>query len=92
MLNIPHKIYEISNNDADYSDIEALREIMKYNSGCIGKNNANDVRKRAFFLNIDDFDVEIKSWASEIGRAYYFKRFAKKKLPKNNRVGVANCR
>ena len=82
MLNIPHKIYEISNNDADYNDIEALREIMKYNSGCIGKNNANDVRKRAFFLNIDDFDVEIKSWASEIGRAYYFKRFAKKKLPK----------
>ena len=81
MLNVPHKIYEISNDDADYADISALREIMEYNSGSIGKNNANDVRKRAFFLGIDDFDVEVKSWVSEVGRAYYHKRFVKKNFP-----------
>lgn len=82
MLKLPHKIYKISDSDADFEDIPALTEILKYNSGNIGVSNANDVRKRAFFLNIDDFDVEVKSWVSEIARAYYHKRFAKSSFPK----------
>ena len=81
MIGVSHKTYEISNNDEDYHDISSLRAIMEYNSGNIGKTNANDVRKRAFFLNQNDFDVEVKSWVSEIVRAYYHKRFAKKSFP-----------
>ena len=41
----------------------------------------NDVRKRLFFLNTPDFDVEVKSWVSEIGRANYYKKFGLKKMP-----------
>lgn len=82
MLKIPHKIYEISDRDEDYEEIDTLRKIMEYNSGSIGKSNSNDVRKRAFFFGVDDFDVEVKSWVSEVGRAYYHKRFAKKRFPK----------
>lgn len=82
MLNIEHKIYSISNDDKVYDDIDALRKIMEYNSGSIGKSNSNDVRKRAFFNQLDDFDVEVKSWVSEIVRAYYCKRFLKKSFPK----------
>ena len=91
LLNIPHRIYTISQRDEDYQDIESLRVIMEYNSGSIGKNNANDVRKRAFFLGIDDFDVEVKSWVSEVGRAYYHKRFAKKRFPKKLTPRYATC-
>lgn len=81
MLKLPHKIYRISEADADFEDIPALKEILEYNSGCIGASNANDIRKRAFFLKQDDFDVEVKSWVSEIARAYYHKRFAKSDFP-----------
>lgn len=91
LLDIPHKIYQIPNSDDAYEDIEDLRQIMEYNSGSIGKNNANDVRKRAFFLGTDDFDVEVKSWASEIARSYYCKRFAKKKFPKKLTPRYATC-
>ena len=74
-LNLYHKIYAISENDSEYEHIEEIRAILRWNTGDIRDSNNNDVRKRAFFCTVNDFDVEVKSWASEIGRAYYSKRF-----------------
>ncbi len=82
LLDLPHKIYKISDSDTDYKDLPALISILAHNSGDIGKSNANDVRKRAFFLERDDFDVEVKSWVSEVARSYYRKRFANPRFPK----------
>lgn len=78
---LKHAIYTISDKDSDFKDIEVFRRLLEYNSGCIGKPNANDVRKRKYFVDRDLFDVEVKSWVSEVGRAYYHKRFAKRKFP-----------
>lgn len=74
-LQIPHKTYFVPFEDKQCERIEETRSIMTWNTGNILPHNCNDVRKRSFFSKIDDFDVEIKSWASEIGRAYYSKRF-----------------
>lgn len=74
-----NQIYRIPKSDDCFNDIEKARIILNYNSGNIRETNKNDVRKRIFFEKIKDFDVEVKSWASEIGRAYYSKRF-------NNRI------
>jgi hypothetical protein len=74
-LGLAHHIYRISDNDADFSNIEAIRTLLFWNTGGIRQSNKNDVRKRIAFMDTDDFDVEVKSWASEIGRAYYSKRF-----------------
>lgn len=74
-LGLEHKTYVIQEKDSDYENIEEIRTILEWNTGDIIPINKNDVRKRAFFANIDEFDVEVKSWASEIGRAYYSKRF-----------------
>lgn len=82
ILGFEHKTYKISDNDEDYENISEIKKIMEYNSGNIGRDNANDVRKRAFFLQQNDFDVEVKSWVSEVARAYYHKRFLKKKFSK----------
>lgn len=74
-LGLTHTIYEISSSDADYKNIDAVRAILYWNNGGILQSNPNDVRKRIYFADTTDFDVEIKSWSSEIGRAYYSKRF-----------------
>lgn len=74
-LELEHRIYPISENDFDFVDIESIRALVKWNAGGILDNNKNDVRKRAFFNSQRDFEIEVKSWASEIGRAYYSKRF-----------------
>ena len=74
-LNIPHHIYRIPEQDSALERIEETRKILRWNTGDIRDSNANDVRKRNFFACKDDFDIEVKSWASEVGRAYYSKRF-----------------
>ena len=57
-----HKIYEISRNDEDFNDsLEITRAILDYNTGNILPTNKNDVRKRHYFDQINDFDIEVKS-------------------------------
>lgn len=80
-LELPHTIYEIPREDSVYPDLEAFRKVMECNAGCIGSNNANDVRKRRYFSENCGFDIEIKSWVNEIGRARFYKRYNKKKFP-----------
>lgn len=80
-IGVTHHTYTISENDGDFEDVSAMRAVMEHNLGDIGAVNANDVRKRLFFLNTPDFDVEVKSWVSEIGRANYYKKFGLKKMP-----------
>lgn len=78
-LHLKHGTYRIPEEDRMFGKIEAIRAILEWNTGSILPVNRNDVRKRAFFSEINEFDVEVKSWASEIGRAYYSKRFNKRK-------------
>ena len=74
-LGLKHTVYSIPETlpDSDYT--KAVAKIIRWNCGDIIDINANDVRKRIVLDGIDDFDVEVKSWVSEIGRAYFSKRF-----------------
>lgn len=75
VLGLPHTIYEIADNDNEFKHVSIVKEILNWNTGNIRYSHPNDIRKRIFFSDTEDFDVEVKSWASEIGRAYYSKRF-----------------
>ena len=74
-LGLRHTIYNIPNRDEEMDGVQTASDILFWNTGGIRRSNPNDVRKRVFFADTEDFDVEVKSWASEIGRAYYSKRF-----------------
>lgn len=82
-IHINHKIDIISGQDKDFDQIEDFSIVLQHNYGNIGALNSNDVRKRVFYLQKQncDFDVEVKSWVSEIGRANYYKKFGFQKMP-----------
>lgn len=82
-VQIQHRIDRISDNDQDFEDLEEFRTILAHNFGNIGANNRNDVRKRVFYTLPEycTFDVEVKSWVSEVGRANYYKKFGLKEMP-----------
>lgn len=80
-LDVPHKIYTIPTDDAQYPDLDVFKVIMECNAGCIGHNNANDVRKRMYFSQNCDFDIEVKSWVNEMGRGWYYNKYNKKSFP-----------
>ena len=80
-LGLKHKIYKIPEKSPLYFPLDVWTEVFRFNSGCIGTNNLNDIKKRIYFTNVNDFDIEVKSWVDEIGRARYHKRFAKRSFP-----------
>lgn len=74
-LGLQHRVYTIPDTNDQLKDVEETGILLRWNCGDIRSSNKNDVRKRAYFKEHFDYDVEVKSWASEIGRAYYSKRF-----------------
>ena len=89
-LGLQHEIYEIPQNDADLSDVEAFAAVLECNAGCIGKNNPNDVRKRLYFIQNPKYDVEIKSWVNELGRGSQYVKYNKQRFPK--KPSASYCR
>lgn len=78
-LGLAHSIHTIPDTMPD----EALvRDIIAANTGSIGTLPAREVRKRLYLARMEDVDVEVKSWVSEVGRAYFHKRFARTAFPK----------
>lgn len=67
--------YSIPYEDEAFENIEDYRKVLLWNCGNVCPNNKNDLRKRIFLDEIPDYEVEIKSWASEVGRSRYTKRY-----------------
>jgi len=81
-IGVEHIIDVIPNDDNIYKDFEYVKKILEHNSGYIGKNNANDIRKRIYYAEKRSVNIEIKSWVSEVGRANYYKKFGRRRMPK----------
>lgn len=84
-LGLKHDILMISENDEDFPELVCAKAILEHNQGGY-RVNENDVRKRIYLSNLSDhpaFDVEVKSWVSEIARANYYKKFGLKRLPRH---------
>ena len=81
-LGLPHRVYEIPEDSGGLPRYGLQRDLIAWNTGDIGYIRDNEARKRVYLAELDDFDVEVKSWCSEIARAYFCKRFAKTRFPK----------
>lgn len=80
-LGIDHTIHRIPVEDPDYKDIDIFAQVLECNSGCCGRNNQNDIRKRLYFAKHPPCDMEVKSWVNEMGRGWYWNKYNKKKFP-----------
>ncbi len=81
-LNISHQTYLIQLSPAEERMCDAFSQIIEYNMGCIGKLKEKEIRKRVYFFCHPQFDIEIKSWVDEIGRARPYKRYRLTKFPR----------
>ncbi len=74
-VGVEHKVYQIPQEVEEEDHYDVVAKILRWNRGDLLDSHANDIRKRIALDKISDFDIEVKSWASEIGRAYFSKRF-----------------
>lgn len=89
---VKHTTYLIPLEKKLYPEYDLVRAILKINSNRQYFNH-NDIMKRIYFRKKNPFDVEVKSWTSEIGRAFYYKRYGVRRMQKRctaRRVNAMN--
>lgn len=91
-VGVKHTTYDIPLDRELYPEYDLAKAIL-----CVNSNrkyfNHNDIMKRIYFRKLKPFDVELKSWTSEIGRAFYYKRYGVKQMQKTctaRRVNAMN--
>lgn len=84
-LDLHHTIYQIDPNPASYPDFTEVSALLERHYSFLGKANENDVCKRISLKEQIDFDVEVKSWVSEVGRASRYEKYRKQSFPKKIR-------
>ena len=79
---VPWTLYRIPEN-ADGLDRFAERaEIIDHSDGYAAHTPLHELRKRVVLQQECPADVEIKSWVSETIRAYWYKHYGRKTMPK----------
>ena len=81
-FNVDWKLFNIPNNNEEVDRFFEKSEIIRHNNGYIGLELDNELRKRMILQEQCDTDVEIKSWVSETIRAYWYKHYNRKTMPK----------
>lgn len=77
-----HVIYNIETDKSKLEDFDELDALIERHYSYLGKAKENDICKRISLATVVDFDVEVKSWVSEVARASRYKMYGKKKMPK----------
>ena len=79
---VPFHKFDIPTDSAQLQDYELQAQILNHNSGYAAPLKPNELRKRLVLKDAFEGDVEVKSWVSEAIRAYWYKYFGRKKMPK----------
>lgn len=79
---VDRKEYVIPGTSEGLKDFKEFMQIIDHNNGYIADRNENENRKRFFLIQNLDCDVEVKSWTSETIRAYWYKHYGRKSMPK----------
>lgn len=79
---VNHHEYHIPDNNSDLKLFEERRELFRHNKSYIAELYDNEVRKKFYLREHVGCDVEVKSWVSETIRAYWYKHYGRKSMPK----------
>ncbi len=82
-FNVTHKVYQVPESNDEIPNFHTYKAVFDYNQGGIGASKDSDARKKIVLINNDICEVEVKSWISETIRAYAYKYFGRKSMPKN---------
>ena len=80
-LGLQHTIYQVDLNPDSYPDYSEVSKLLERHYSYLGKANQNDICKRISLKQQIDFDVEVKSWVSEVGRASRYEKYRKTSFP-----------
>ena len=79
---LPHHEFHIPDHNDDVEDFVSILAVLRHNNGYVAELKENEARKRMYLRKNAECDVEVKSWVSETIRAYWYKHYGRKTMPK----------
>lgn len=74
-IGLEHRVYPIPGKNESIKDYGALEKIIYHNASYLGVPPEREIRKYIVLYRLKDFDVELKSWISETGRAIWERKY-----------------
>ena len=81
-LGLEHTLYNIPQENSEIKDFDFLKKILAHNTNYFVNLADNEIRKFIYLSRMDEYDIELKSWASEVARVFFERKY-KIKMPKN---------
>jgi len=80
-LNLSHTLYEIPQENSEIKDFDFIKKILQHNTNYFVNLADNEIRKYIYLHDINAYDIELKSWASEVARVFLERKY-QTKIPK----------
>lgn len=74
-LNLSHTLYSIPENNNEIKDFELIKKILQHNTSYFVNLSDNEIRKYIYLHDLNAYDIELKSWASEVARVFFERKY-----------------
>ena len=74
-LGLEHTLYTIPEENNAFQDFELVKKILQHNTSYFVNLADNEIRKYIFLHDLNAYDVELKSWASEVVRVFFERKY-----------------
>lgn len=85
-LGLEHTFYKIPQENDMFDDFDFYKKLLQHNTNYFVNLADNEIRKYIYLHNLDEYDIELKSWASEVARVFLERKY------KINMSGIINER
>lgn len=74
-LGLPHTLYPIPENNDDIEDFDFIKKLLQHSTSYFKNLADNEIRKYIYLHDLDAYDIELKSWASEVTRVFLERKY-----------------
>ena len=74
-IGLKHDIYKIPETNQEIEDFDFWKKLMYHNRNYISFLSDAEIRKYVYLYKLDAYDIELKSWASEVARVFFERKY-----------------
>ena len=74
-LGLEHTFYPIPEKNEDIPNFEFIKKILQHNTSYFVNLADHEIRKYIYLHDLDAYDIELKSWASEVARVFLERKY-----------------
>ena len=74
-LGLEHTLYTIPQENEAFEDFDTVKKILMHNTNYFVNLSDNEIRKYIYLHDLNAYDIELKSWASEVARVFLERKY-----------------